>query len=96
MIKPAALLAAAAVAVTTAQPPPIPKQYTAHVLSDVKGNIPNIPKGKSTYTEYYDYGNTRRRIDFSDGTSKVYRYDVNDMGHNPFPCLLYTSDAADE
>jgi hypothetical protein len=79
------LATSALVCVTAAEPPLIPQQYTAQIISDVKGDIPDIPKGKSTYTEYYDYGNKRRRIDFSDGTSKVYRYDVNDMGHNPFP-----------
>jgi hypothetical protein len=56
------------------------------VTSKTTGDIPGLPKGTQTYTEYYDFANKRRRLDFtSQGFSKIYRYDVNDMGHNPFP-----------
>ncbi|MDB3902323.1 hypothetical protein N9362_00030 [bacterium] len=79
------IAATALCATATTAVPTIPQQYTAQVASDVKGDIPGLPKGKSTYTEYYDFANKRRRVDSSDGTTKVYRYDVSDMGHNPFP-----------
>lgn len=79
------VVAAAAAAGLAAAVPVIPQQFTAKIASDVKGDIPGLPKGKSTYTEYYDFANKRRRLDLDDGTTKVYRYDVNDMGHNPFP-----------
>ena len=43
----------------------------------------------SPVSRYYDYTNKRRRIDFHSGSmqgqTKVYRYDVNDFGHEPFP-----------
>ena len=58
--------------------------YTALIDSDVTGNIPDIPKGKSQYTEYYDFANKRRRLDFpATGMSKVYRY-----GTSCDPCPL--------
>jgi hypothetical protein len=61
-------------------------QYTALVTSTTTGDIPGLPKGTKTYTEYYDYANKRRRLDFvGESMSKIYRYDVNDVGHNPFP-----------
>jgi hypothetical protein len=66
-------------------PPTISLTYTSLVTSKTTGDIPGLPKGTKTYTEYYDYKNKRRRLDFaSEGYSKVYRYDVQDNGHTPF------------
>ena len=36
------------------------------------------------YTEYHDFTNNRRRVD-ADGFTKIYRYDVQDWDHQPFP-----------
>jgi hypothetical protein len=88
-----------------AAPPKIAGQYTATITSTTTGDVPGIPKGTQTYTEYYDctcFGivacqtteqyvfvtvvNKRKRLDFTDqGYSKVYRYDVQDRNHRPFP-----------
>jgi hypothetical protein len=66
--------------------PTISETYTSLITSKTTGDIPGLPKGTKTYTEHYDYKNKRRRLDFAaEGYSKVYRYDVKDMGHNPFP-----------
>ena len=71
------------------KPPKIPLQYTADITSVTKGDIPNLPRGTQVYSEAYDYGNKRRRVDVTQGqgqgTKKIYRYDVKDDGHNPFP-----------
>ena len=50
-------LAAVALSLTAvaADPPAISDVYIAVIESDVTGDIPDIPKGKSQYTEYYDY-----------------------------------------
>ena len=78
------------IAVTTAttDPPKLSDTYTSVVTTKTTGNIPGLPHGESTYTEYYDYTNKRRRLDFTSGSmegqTKVYRYDVQDMNHNPF------------
>ena len=70
-------------------PPKLSDTYTAVVDTETNGNIPGLPHGESTYTEYYDYSNKRRRLDFTagslEGQTKVYRYDVQDRNHNPFP-----------
>jgi hypothetical protein len=82
-----ALVVAASASITV--PPPISLQYTANIHSKTTGDIPGLPKGTTDYKEYYDYKNKRRRLDFISGqgagSTKVYRYDVKDMGHNPFP-----------
>lgn len=71
-----------------AAPPKISDVYTSLVETTTAGNIPGLPTGHSTYTEYYDFTNKRRRLDFTagsmEGQTKVYRYDVKDIHHNPF------------
>lgn len=73
----------------TTSPPKISDVYTASVTSRTSGNIPGLPQGESSFTEYYDFTNKRRRLDFTagslEGQTKVYRYDEKDVNHNPFP-----------
>ena len=63
---------------TSDAPPKLSDTYTAVVDTETTGNIPGLPHGESTYTEYYDYTNKRRRLDFTagslEGQTKVYRY----------------------
>ena len=59
-------MALACLACAYAAPPALPQQYTAVIDSDVTGNIPDVPKGKSTYTVHN--GHARRQQDRQEWT----------------------------
>jgi hypothetical protein len=57
--------------------PAIPPTFTSVITSNTTGTAQGPPKGITTIKEYYDYANKRLRKDAGDGTTKIYRYDVN-------------------
>ena len=84
-LKSIALLTLAASTTVTAVPI-IPDVWTADITATTNGTLPNVPKGTKSFTEYHDFKNKRRRVDFKDQYyTKIYRYDVKSFDHNPFP-----------
>jgi hypothetical protein len=72
-----ATLACATLGLGLQSVPAIPPTFTAVITSNTTGTAQGPQKGVSTITQYYDYANKRLRKDAGDGTTKIYRYDVN-------------------
>ena len=86
-VKSIILLTVASTAATVATAVPIISDvWTADVTATSNGTLPNVPTGTKAYTEYHDFKNKRKRVDFKDQYyTKIYRYDVKSFDHNPFP-----------
>mmetsp|Transcript_37086 Transcript_37086/g.54502 ORF Transcript_37086/g.54502 Transcript_37086/m.54502 type:complete len:469 (+) Transcript_37086:62-1468(+) len=66
--------------------PELAPVWTADIVAKTSGTFPGVPHETQTYTEYHDFTNDRRRVDYTDqGFTKIYRYDVQDWDHQPFP-----------
>ena len=56
--------------------PTIPPVWTADIVATSNGTLPGVPVGTKSYTEYHDYTNKKRRLDFKEQYyTKIYRYD---------------------
>ena len=64
-------------------PPKIPDSFTAVITATTSGTSSVVPKGTASMKQFYDFSNKRLRKDADDGTTKVYRYDVE--VDPPFP-----------
>ena len=81
----AAALASAAASASSLAVPTLPPVWTADIVATSSGTFPSVPQGTKSYTEYHDYTNKKRRLDFKDQYyTKIYRYDKTFMSHNPF------------
>lgn len=64
--------------------PQLPETYTAVITSTTTGTSHAVPHGTAHLKKFYDYPNSRLRVDdLDDGSTKVYRYDV--LVDPPFP-----------